>query len=523
MCYLKNLLLRLRELSGGYVVIIPRRAAKVILSLSMILILLMCWTVAPLLSCRALITELTLVGGGEMTLSALLDLLMVAFGAAGMDGAVRNQAAATGTQPVPYIGQLLNRYLDIALDSSIPLPVWGRQIFDGLFTLANGTLYLDSDATAAVADFQRWAWSNSGGGLVVNAPVTPASDGEYTDGTHTILRLDSTLTLTSYLSNNSSSDAVTSNFLPVELTAGLYIGPMLLNNVSGQYVLPCYMYVLTQQSGTHTPGLYLMGNDASYVWVRATQGSRRLVRRGSFGLNPAEFVLAPTNFGISADNASSSIPRVTEYIRNLDNFEPATGDFLAEPDTFVGPMQQGQGTELPLGDAVTVSSDTAATMHLLNYLRAAAFAYAGTGTAQVPVTDVDTGEDELLPLSVPLDTPIGVTGVTDAAIDQSGAIAGTDAVAGDFMGTDEYTMDLTQFFPFCIPFDIVALYQKFEAEAAAPVVDWPIPIPGQEEPYLLHLDFAVFDSLAVWVRRLELIAFAVGLMVMTKRLIQGGD
>lgn len=38
-----------------------------------------------------------------------------------------------------------------------------------------------------------------------------------------------------------------------------------------------------------------------------------------------------------------------------------------------------------------------------------------------------------------------MTGVTDAAIDQSGAIAGTDAVAGDFMGTDEYTMDLTQF------------------------------------------------------------------------------
>lgn len=457
-----------------------------------------------------------------MTLAALASLMMIAFGASGMDGAVRNQASATGTQPLTYVGQLLNRWLSTAA-SNMGFSTLATTMQNGLSYLPDGTLYLDSDATAAVADFQRWAWSNSGGGLVVNAPVSPASAGEYTDGTHTILRLDSTLTLTSYSSNNSSANAVTSNFLPVELKSGLYIGPMLLNNVPGQYVLPCYMYVLTQQSGNYTPGLYLMGNDASYVWIYANQGSLRLVRRGSFGLNPAEFVLAASNFGISVDNASSSIPRVSEYIRNLDNFEPATGDFLADPDTFVGPMQEEQGTQLPLSGSVTVSAEAAARLHLDNYLRAVAAAYAGTGTASVPVTDVGTGEEDTLPLSVPLDTPIGVTGVSDTAIDQSGSVAGSDAVATDFEGLDDFTMDLTQFFPFCVPFDLAYLFEKLRADPQALVIDWHFMIPYLDVDIPIQIDLSPFDSVAQLLRSLEVIAFIVALLIGTKNLIQGGD
>lgn len=457
-----------------------------------------------------------------MTLAALASIMMIAFGASGMDGAVRTQAAATGTQPLTYVGQLLNRWLS-STASNLGFSTLATVMQEGMSYLPDGTLYLDSDATAAVADFQRWAWDSDGGGLVFNAPVAPSSDGEYTDGTHTILRLDSTLSLTSYTSNTSYSGEVVSNFLPLELKSGLYIGPYLVGNQVGQYVMPCYMYFLTQADGANAAGLYLMGNDASYTWVRVVQGSRNLYRSGSFYLDPSQFVLAPSNFGITADNVSPDIPKVSQYIVNLDNFAPATGDYIADPDTFVGPMQAGQGTQLPLSDKVTVSADAAARLHLDNYLRAVAAAYAGSGTVSVPVTDVGSGDEDTLPLSVPLDTPIGVTGVSDTVIDQSGSVAGSDAVATDFEGLDDYTMDLTQFFPFCVPFDLAYLFERLRADPEALVIDWHFLIPYLDVDIPIQIDLSPFDSLAQLLRSLEVIAFIVALLVGTKNLIQGGD
>ena len=134
-----------------------------------------------MVTAQALLTELTLVGGGALTLAALLDLLMVTFGASGMDGAVRNQAAASGTQPVPYLGQLLNRYLGIVLDGISPAS-WAQPIQEGLSYLSNGTLYLTAAATEPIADFQRWAWEEAGGDLIGFAPVDVPefiTDGEY--------------------------------------------------------------------------------------------------------------------------------------------------------------------------------------------------------------------------------------------------------------------------------------------------------------------------------------------------------
>lgn len=456
-----------------------------------------------------------MLGGGDLTLSALLDLLMVAFGAAGMDGAVRNQAAATGTQPVPYIGQLLNRYLETALNAVLPA-VWGKRISDGLSILSNGTLYLNSDATAAVADFQRWAWQTDGGNLVEFANI---GEGNELEGAgYTAIRFSPTdevqqYTYTVYLDmdipfdTNYEAGGSDAHYVCFASPVSVAYFTLTWSRYQSYQV---WVYVPTPALAGIT---YYMAGTGTWANSRANQS-----------VNSGEWTVL-SNYGAiggSADYPIGPAPATTP-IPDVSDMVAASGGVVGDVDTFVGPMEQGQGTQLPLGDVVMVSSDTAATMHLLNYLRAAAAAYAGTGTAQVPVTDVDTGEDELLPLTVPLDTPIGVTGVTDTVIDQSGAVAGTDAVAGDFAGTDDFTMDLTQFFPFCIPFDIYALYAKFEAEAEAPVIDWPIPIPGQEEPSTIHLDFSVFDSLAVWVRRLELIAFAVGLMFLTKHLIQGGD
>lgn len=389
MCYSWNFMLRLRRLFLGCTLLVPRRAAVTILSLLMIPILLMCWTVAPLLSCRALLTEVTLVGGGDLTLSALLDLLMVAFGAAGMDGAVRNQAAATGTQPVPYVGQLLNRYLETALDAVLPA-VWSKRISDGLSILANGTLYLDSDATAAVADFQRWAWSDDGANLEGYAPVVDSDDVSINGVGVTLATCSNQILIDAdsyYVSYYGYTPAESSAW------ASMTYGSLLPNT---QY------YFYAYHSGIYTRLYIAPVNDysASAVFCNRSTGDWQYISSQSLTAGTWSYSIAPSSY---VDGGFGSM-----VVHDVPPSSFSAGDVVggnavaAEPNTFIGPMQQGQGTQLPLGDAVTVSSETAATMHLLNYLRASAAAYAGTGTAQVPVTDVDTGEDELLPLTVPL-------------------------------------------------------------------------------------------------------------------------
>lgn len=466
-----------------------------------------------MVTAQALLTELTLVGGGALTLAALLDLLMVTFGASGMDGAVRNQAAASGTQPVPYIGQLLNRYLGIVLDGISPAS-WAQPIQEGLSYLSNGTLYLTAAATEPIADFQRWAWEEAGGDLIGFAPVDVPefiTDGEYNLSVISCSKAIEEGNEVRYIQNDIG-------IVPPAGWSLITIGSSLPGT---QY----YVYGFSYYVGNSLRAQRLYAAPVNEYSACSVSTSYNGGSTDSFGnsvvLHEGEFTLI-----VAASSGSfTSNLAINESV--LTTFDP--GDFsgdgvpIGDPDTFVGPMQQGLGTQLPLADVVDVTSSTAARAHLFDYLHAGASAYAGTGVAELPVTDVDTGEDQVLPLNVPLDTPIGVTGVSDGTISGSGSLAGTDVIAGDFAGTDAYTMDLTQFFPFCIPFDLYALYQKFEAQAAAPVVDWPIPMPGGGDPLTVHLDFSAFDQLAVWVRRMELIAFAVGLMILTKNLIQGGD
>lgn len=478
--------------------------------------MLTCWTVAPLSYSRAVLTEITVVGGGALTLEMLLDLLMTAFGASGMDGAVRNQAAAAGTPPVPYIGNLLNRFLNVTLSAVLPSE-WAQQISNGLSVLPNGTLFLDSEATAAVADFQRWAWDSDGGNLEQFA-VIGTTDGNLHGGGFTAYAVNCNVgpvnfvnaqTTDWYYSNvDLFSNSTRHNYLMVTGQTGrAYVILREATNVSRPSAA-VWAYVPTIHSkvsfatSLYSPGLVDGGQPFS--WNVSGTWQQLVI-----------FSLSDYPNHLPLQSGSGTIPDISDMIGD----SAVVGDV----DTFVGPSLEGQGTEIPLGDVVTVSPEAAGRLHLANYLRAVSAAYAGSGVADLPLTDEDTGEDETFPVSVPLDSPIGVTGVTDSAIDQSGAQAGTDAISSDFAGVDDYTMDLTQYFPFCIPFDISLLFQKFEAEAEAPVIEWPVPVPGQEEPYLVRLDFSAFDDVAALLRKLELIAFAVGLCFLTKNLIQGGD
>ena len=82
------------------------------------------------------------------------------------------------------------------------------------------------------------------------------------------------------------------------------------------------------------------------------------------------------------------------------------------------------------------------------------------------------------------------------------------------------TFDLRELFPFCIPFDIYHLLQKFNADPVAPHVQLPFVIESIGFSYMLDLDFSAFDPVAQVMRTVEFIVFAIGLAWATSKVIK---
>lgn len=125
-------------------------------------------------------------------------------------------------------------------------------------------------------------------------------------------------------------------------------------------------------------------------------------------------------------------------------------------------------------------------------------------------------------------TPSGdITDSSGNVINESGVTTdpGTDPDSGSGSWTPSgpmgnFTLDLKQYFPFCIPFDLYAFFTCLDADPVAPVIDWIIPMPGGGS-YPFQIDLSVFDSVAQTLRRLQLLLFCVGLAFKTRDLIKG--
>ena len=83
-----------------------------------------------------------------------------------------------------------------------------------------------------------------------------------------------------------------------------------------------------------------------------------------------------------------------------------------------------------------------------------------------------------------------------------------------------FALDLTNYFPFCIPFDMYDFLCCLGADPVAPVIEWEIALPGGDA-FPLSVDLSAFDSVAQLLRRLELLLFIIGLGLKTRDLIKG--
>lgn len=103
---------------------------------------------------------------------------------------------------------------------------------------------------------------------------------------------------------------------------------------------------------------------------------------------------------------------------------------------------------------------------------------------------------------------------------------GTDPDSGSGSGSGSWkppkipmSVDLTQFFPFCIPFDLFEFFKLLHAEPVAPVLYWEMAdLAGQT--YSITIDLSEWDSVALLFRRLQLFLFICGLAAASRKFIK---
>lgn len=234
---------------------------------------------------------------------------------------------------------------------------------------------------------------------------------------------------------------------------------------------------------------------------------------------------------------SAQVQRIFYNSANGEIYEesPITLNYISRYDIYLAVGATYDFTNYPM-----VESLTAYTYQEINAALGGEVVEGGapidiiTTTIDLP-TDRNDFDDEGAVLDLDAPWGLGYDDITDVVI--PGAItAGEDAdITIDYQEEDQIaeqvedtpsqvvsqevndyqSPELTDVFPFCIPFDIYAFFECLAADPEAPAFTWRFYIPGicDEE---IEIDLAAFDSAARILRTMELLMFIVGLAFVTR-------
>lgn len=121
-----------------------------------------------------------------------------------------------------------------------------------------------------------------------------------------------------------------------------------------------------------------------------------------------------------------------------------------------------------------------------------------------------------LPVAWPVDLPSSPTAPEDIPQDSTPVVDPAQPADPD-ISIPEMSAHLEDYFPFCLPFDVYKIMQKFNGSPQAPQIHLSFDAPGLNLHIPLDLDFSVFDSVAAVLRNGEAVLYVVGLAVVTRK------
>lgn len=143
----------------------------------------------------------------------------------------------------------------------------------------------------------------------------------------------------------------------------------------------------------------------------------------------------------------------------------------------------------------------------------------GNTTITIPAnvgTVLDGVRDDTLPF------PDALLDFGVIAVDKTDTVAVEKAIADVKAGTgaiEDYKVNLVDFFPFCLPFDFYRCIALLNAEPHAPEFDFSLPV-GYKDGKVIweayHISLDIFSPVAEVLRKFELLAFMLGLIILTR-------
>lgn len=262
------------------------------------------------------------------------------------------------------------------------------------------------------------------------------------------------------------------------------------------YILEHYSSAVSEYSFCQTAAS--VDTDYRYIWFEKFEPSVQLVSSSS------------CSFGYGLSNA-------TTWDLQFSQYSDGTGRGVSM-SSFTG---------LYLGSSYFAnyynfgSFTSASGLYVTDNIPAAGISVADTYTEWA--SEMLTADDiEYLPLYVP-ETLEQIPDLT-----QEAAQAGTVPSEGDITSGVQtisdpgyYSVNLTDVFPFCIPFDLIDFFKVLEAEREAPYFEIPMNFVPLGIEYTWVIDLSEWDSVASLLRTMELLAFCVGLILITRNMIRG--
>lgn len=175
--------------------------------------------------------------------------------------------------------------------------------------------------------------------------------------------------------------------------------------------------------------------------------------------------------------------------------------------------------------APQISDDPVLNTDLFNQIMASTAANVASNSEIIPDTDPVTDPVKVpgqlpsdIPITIPSDQPINIP-QSEEDLRQDTAVEAETAL-DEAMNGSNYKYDLSDVFPFCIPFDFVDLLKALSAEPKTPSFEFPfvVPILGINNVYVIDLNW--MNTVMQIVRTMEIVGFLMFLMVLTGKVIK---
>lgn len=468
-------------------------------------------------------------GAGTIASGAIAGPVVVAvfcgMMAMGMNVSLTNASKEAGMTKTQYIKSKLEQYCN---EAQITFGVFNNAILNGTTILANGAIKLGSQAGTQIKQFTNWLFSSN---QVIDTSAPAVNSININGYQCPVIKPGDTGNLLNVLGSNCTY-SYNEGVAPMALISIHFEGDY-AHNTYEVYAISSYDNVI----GNTDISTHFTYNGNNYDQVNTAFSTYNNIN------------CTLIYYGYYRDIMSTTIPiydygqgdALVRFCNEINGTLELGGISDAGIDTFTGSKSDydrnsgalspsnGESTVVNPGltGSIPIPADTDVTVNVRDYLDALEKVIDGIQTGIV-AKDKETDIPITIPIPVDTDLDPTIDKEDDEDLpneDEQTPVQDPDKPVDPEQDPEGATaplkFNITNIFPFCIPFDIKDMLSLLNAEPVAPSyhVSWMVPIVNT--PLEFTIDLSPWNSVALIARKMELLSFIVGLAVLTRNLIRG--